>query len=85
MPPGHFNVLFAKDINQLKDSNFFIALSKAKAQGAFIQWNHPGYSQKIHIQWFEVHDRLFKQGLMQGIEVYNQKVFFPEPDVMVLW
>jgi predicted metal-dependent phosphoesterase TrpH len=78
MPPGHFNVLFAKDINQLKDSNFFIALSKAKAQGAFIQWNHPGYSQKIHIQWFEVHDRLFKQGLMQGIEVYNQKVFFPE-------
>lgn len=78
MPPGHFNILFAKDINQLKDSDFFIALKKAKDQGAYIQWNHPGYSQKEPIQWFDVHERLYKQGLMQGIEVYNQKVFFPE-------
>ena len=78
MPPGHFNVLFAKDINQLKDSDFFSALTVAKAQGAFIQWNHPGYSQKSPIQWFEVHDRLFKKGLIYGIEVYNQKTFFPD-------
>lgn len=77
MPPGHFNVLFAKDINQLKDSNFFNALSVAKAQGAFIQWNHPGYGQDEHLEWFEVHERLYKQGLIQGVEVYNQKTFFP--------
>lgn len=82
MPPGHFNVLFAKDINQLRDSDFFVALRKAKDQGAFIQWNHPGYSQKTPIEWFQVHDRLYKQGLIQGIEVYNQKTFFPET---VLW
>lgn len=78
MPPGHFNVLFATDINQLQDSNFFYALHVAKAQGAFIQWNHPGIGQKVPYQWFEVHDRLYKQGLINGIEVYNQKTFFPD-------
>lgn len=78
MPPGHFNILFTKDMNQLQDSNFFNALNVAKAQGAFIQWNHPGYGQKIPIQWFEVHDRLYNQGLLHGIEVYNQKIFFPD-------
>lgn len=78
MPPGHFNVLFAKDINLLKDSDFFVALSKAKAQGAFIQWNHPGISQKPPIKWFEVHERLYQKGLIQGIEVYNQDTFYPE-------
>jgi hypothetical protein len=77
MPPGHFNVLFATDINQLKDDDFFKALEVAKSQGAFIQWNHPGYGQKIPVEWFEVHDRLYKQGLLHGIEVYNQKTFFP--------
>jgi len=77
MPPGHFNVLFATDVNQFKDDDFFKALDVAKSQGAFIQWNHPGYSQQIPVEWFEVHDRLYKQGLLHGIEVYNQKTFFP--------
>jgi 3',5'-nucleoside bisphosphate phosphatase len=77
MPPGHFNVLFATDINQLNDDDFFKALEVAKSQGAFIQWNHPGFGQKIPVEWFEVHDRLYKQGLLHGIEVYNKKTFFP--------
>ena len=78
MPPGHFNILFAKDINQLNDDDFFKALDIAKAQGAFIQWNHPGSGQKSPIQWFEVHDRLYNQGLIHGVEVYNKKSFYPE-------
>lgn len=78
MPPGHFNILFAKDLNQLKDSDFFVALTKAKDQGAYIQWNHPGIGQKQPIQWFDVHERLYKQGLLQGIEIYNQKTLYPE-------
>ncbi len=77
MPPGHFNVLFATDINQLKDDDFFKALGVAKDQGAFIQWNHPGVGQRIPLQWFEVHDRLNNQGLLHGIEVYNNKSFYP--------
>lgn len=75
IPPGHFNVLFAKDINKLADDNFFKALREAKKQGAYIQWNHPYYKQKGEPKWFEVHERLYKEGLLNGIEVYNAKRF----------
>lgn len=70
-PPGHFNVLFAKDINKLTDDDFFKALREAKKQGAYIQWNHPYYKQKGEPKWFEVHQRLYEEGLLDGIEVYN--------------
>lgn len=71
MPPGHFNVLFAKDINKLTDDDFFKALREAKKQGAYIQWNHPYYKQKGTPKWFEVHQRLYEEGLLDGIEVFN--------------
>ena len=78
MAPGHFNILFAEDLNQLTDSDFFLALNKAKGQGAFIQWNHPGIGQKKPFKWFNIHDQLYNQGLINGIEVYNQNTFYPE-------
>ncbi len=78
MPPGHFNILFAEDVNELADEDFFSALRKAKKQGAYIQWNHPGYGQKGTPKWFDVHDRLYEEGLLHGIEVYNHHTFFSE-------
>lgn len=76
-PVGHFNVLFAEDINKLTDDDFFKALRVAKKQGAFIQWNHPWYKQKGKLQWFEVQEKLHSEGLLNGIEVHSNQ-FYPE-------
>jgi len=75
-PTGHFNVLFAKDINKLTDNDFFKALRVAKKQGAFIQWNHPNYKRNGKpLKWFEIHEILYKEGLLNGVEAYNGSFF----------
>lgn len=71
VPPGHFNVLFAKDINDYTDEDFFKALRRAHNDGAFIQWNHPEYKQKGIPIWFDDVNHLYEDGLLNGIEVYN--------------
>ncbi|TLX69813.1 PHP domain-containing protein, partial [Labilibacter sediminis] len=78
-PTGHINVLFANDLDSLAHDDLFKALREAKNQGAYVQWNHPGYGQKKgEEQFFEVHDVLLKQNLLDGIEIYNHHTFFPE-------
>ena len=78
-PTGHINVLFAKDLNPLAEEDLFLALKEAKKQGAYVQWNHPGYGQKKgEEQFFEIHKILLEQNLLDGIEIYNHHTFFPE-------
>ncbi|MCE4566602.1 hypothetical protein INQ51_19935 [Maribellus sp. CM-23] len=78
-PTGHINVLFAKDLNSLAKDELFFALKEARKQGAYIQWNHPGYGQKKgDEQFFEIHKILLEQNLLDGIEIYNHHTFFPE-------
>ncbi len=78
MPPGHFNALFINDANPLAKEDFKEAVQEAKKQGAFIMWNHPGWKaqQPDTIQWFDIHTWLFENGLMNGIEIYNDKEYY---------
>jgi len=69
-PPGHFNALFLKDINPLDTEDLLKATKAAKAQGAFIFWNHPDWKPD-HKGWFEIHTKLYDAGCLNGIEVCN--------------
>jgi hypothetical protein len=73
---AHFNVLFPTDIDALDTPDLTEALSRAKAQGAFVFWNHPGFMGKP-ATWFPHVNALFEAGLFAGIEVVNGDDFFP--------
>ena len=74
---AHFNVLFPTDVDTLDTPDLADALSRAKAQGAFVFWNHPGFMDKPAM-WFPHVGALFDAGLFSGIEVVNGDRFYPE-------
>jgi 3',5'-nucleoside bisphosphate phosphatase len=78
MPPGHFNALFISNADSLNKEDFKKAVQEAKKQGGFIMWNHPGWKsqQPDTIQWFDIHTWLLENGLMNGIEIYNDKEYY---------
>jgi 3',5'-nucleoside bisphosphate phosphatase len=80
MPPGHLNCLFIKNANLLDRENVMDALREARDQGAFILWNHPGWKaqQPDTTLWWEEHTQLLKSDLLHGIEVFNEKEYYPE-------
>lgn len=49
-------------------------LKEAKKQNAFCVWNHPDWERQAHneTKWWPLHTRLYKGGLMDGIEIFNQ-------------
>ena len=79
MPPGHHNAIFLDDLNELykPGADQFRA---AKAQDAFIFWNHPGWErhQPDTTLWWDEHTQLLQQGMMHGIEVVNDQDYFAE-------
>lgn len=76
MPPGHLNALFVKDVNALNQKEYMKAIEEAHNQGAFIQWNHPGWGVDS-IQWHDVHETLYQKGWLNGIEVFNEFEWYP--------
>jgi 3',5'-nucleoside bisphosphate phosphatase len=84
MPPGHFNLLFIKNANVLDTLDYRAAIQEAKNQGAFIQWNHPFWKNPVFprvnskIEWFKQQKELYENGLLDGIEIVNEKDFYPE-------
>jgi hypothetical protein len=80
MPPGHSNALFLKNSNLLDTAKYIDAFKAAKAQNAFIFWNHPAWSrqQPDTTLWMKEHTELYKAGLMHGIEVVNEREYSPE-------
>ena len=80
MPPGHLNALFITNANLLDRENVTDALKEARDQGAFILWNHPGWKvqQPDTTLWWNEHTQLLKSDLMHGIEVFNEKEYYPE-------
>lgn len=79
MPEGHYNALFLSDANALDVEDFMDAVEAAIEQGAFVQWNHPGWKeqQPKHTHWLEVPDILHKKGWLHGIEVFNFRNWYP--------
>ena len=67
---GHYNALFTTDNNAIYDADPLQSFRNAKAQGALIQHNHPGWQRKsIDMPEFEV--KAYAEGLIDGIEVMN--------------
>ncbi len=79
MPPGHFNAFFLDDVTRLKQPTVMAGLQAAAEQGAFIIWNHPGWKaqQPDVTRWFPEHTDLYQRGWLKGIEVVNEKEFYP--------
>jgi len=80
MPPGHFNVLFAQDINPIAAaaSDWRKMLQIASEQGAFVHWNHPGWVAEGSGGLYESQPMYFppeieevrQKGWLHGIEVF---------------
>ena len=74
----HFNALFVTDPNALNvPGDLMEALRRAKAQQAFVFWNHPRY-RVTRGRWFAPIARAFDAGLFQGIELVNGPDFYDE-------
>ena len=79
MPPGHLIAMFLNDINALDTPDVNDAIQAAADQGAFIFWCHPGWKaqQPDTTLWMPDHQVLLEKGLMHGIEVFNEKEWYP--------
>jgi histidinol phosphatase-like PHP family hydrolase len=80
MPPGHLNALFITEPDSLVRKDFMEAIEAAVEQGAFIQWNHPGWKSQQPDgipRIYPVHEELIARGWLHGIEYYNDVEFYP--------
>jgi len=80
MPPGHFNALFINDASLLDKDSVMDVFEEAIKQGAFIQWNHPGWKaqQPDGIpRMYDIHKKLLEKGWLHGIEFFNDSEYYP--------
>lgn len=80
MPPGHLNALFITDADSLDRPDFMEVIEAAVRQGAFIQWNHPGWKRQEPDgipKFYPVHKELMAKGWLHGIEYANEHEFYP--------
>jgi hypothetical protein len=87
MPPGHFNALFANDVNPIAAAvdDWQTMLKVAADQGCFLQWNHPGWQAPksggiengAPLRFTKEHEKVWKSGLMHGIELFNGTEYYP--------
>ena len=73
---GHFNALFTTDNNLIYDKDPVQAIRNAKAQGALVMHNHPGWIRKS-IAMTETEVKAYGEGLIDGVEVMNGAEFYP--------
>jgi hypothetical protein len=80
LPEGsaHFNALFITDPNALHvPDDLMEALRRAKAQNAFVFWNHPRF-RVARALWVPPIARAFDAGLFAGMELVNGPDFYDE-------
>lgn len=73
---GHFNALFTTDNNIVYDKDPYKAILNAKAQGALIQHNHPGW-RRTEVGYNEFQEKIYGEGLVDGVEVVNSAEIYP--------
>jgi predicted metal-dependent phosphoesterase TrpH len=81
MPPGHLNGVFLRSSVPLDTPKWRDVLRIAHEQGAFIFWNHPGWTGQQPdgvARWYAEHTELVEQGALHGIEVVNSREYYPE-------
>lgn len=80
MPPGHLNALFITDASSLAGDSVTDVIAEAIKQGAFIQWNHPGWKAQEPDgipKIYPIHEMLFKKHWIHGIEFFNDSEYYP--------
>ena len=81
MPPGHCNAIFIEDANKLNLEDVMEVFREAKNQNAFVFWNHPHWTaqQPDGIATLdEMHLELISEGLLHGIEIFNESTYSDE-------
>jgi hypothetical protein len=81
MPPGHSNAIFIRDANRILQDDAMAAFREAKAQGAFIFWNHPDWLGQVPdgiARLSDMHRQLIAENLLHGIEVVNEHTISEE-------
>lgn len=81
MPPGHMNAIFLSNVEPLDTEEWRDAAAAAKQQGAFVFWNHPGWTGQQPdgiARWYPEHTELVENGMLHGIEVVNSREYYPE-------
>jgi hypothetical protein len=79
LPVGHYNAIFLTDANPLDKQNYMDAIQEAVKQGAFVFWNHPGWTQPgTKAVWYPEQTELFNRGWVKGIEIANDREYYPE-------
>ena len=73
---GHYCALFTKDNNTIYSTDDAQTIRNARAQGALITHNHPGWERKS-TDYTEFEKKIYAEGLIDGIEVANGAWFYP--------
>ena len=73
---GHFNVLFTTDNDAIYHPDPIESMKNAKAQGALLMHNHPGW-KRPSLDMIEFEKKLYPMGILDGIEVMNHLDFYP--------
>ncbi len=73
---GHFNALFTTDNNTIFDYNPIQNIRNARAQGAMIMHNHPGWRQST-LEMNEFVKSVYAEKLVDGVEIMNGAFFYP--------
>ena len=74
---GHYNVLFSTDNNLVYDEDPLVSIRKAKAQGALVMHNHPGWRHTDMVP-SDFEKTVYAEGLIDGIEIMNTDEFYPQ-------
>ena len=74
---GHFNALFIEDANTIYDPDPEQSIRNAKAQGALVMHNHPGWKRKT-VDMCDFHKKVYDEKLIDGVEVVNGGSFGPK-------
>lgn len=73
---GHFNALFTTDNKTIYDYDGLQAIRNARAQGALIMHNHPGWRHKT-LERTPFEEQVYAEKLVDGVEIMNGFFFYP--------
>ncbi|MGE5645434.1 MAG: PHP domain-containing protein [Acidobacteriota bacterium] len=73
----HTNALFMRDANAVLGLDFLSALREANKQGAFVQWNHPGWKAPLK-EPIPPLTTAFGEKLIQGVEIVNGPDYYAD-------
>ena len=74
---GHFCALFTTDNNAIYSRDDEQAIRNARAQGALITHNHPGW-ERTTCEMSEFQKKIYDAGLVDGVEITNGSSFYPD-------